>query len=255
MFFNPTLHTRRGVAMRTVLEGMTAGALAAQADLGVRVALIADVYRSDDASTASQMLDELLESRTDALIGLGMDGEEASDPPEKFAAVFARAGSAGLYRTSHASEDAPPANIVTCLDVLGCDRIDHGYYVLDDPDLLARCVESEVAFTTCLTSTIKAYFSAEVSEHPIGAMIDAGLLVTLNSDDPAMVRTDLGQEFVRLCRPLGYGTEQVRWLCLDGIEASWLDPEDKKALRVGFEAELGRLEKELTVRPSNATSR
>jgi adenosine deaminase len=244
MFFNPTLHTTRGVPMKTVLDGMAAGADAALADFGVRVALIADVYRPDSLPMAMQMIDELIAHRVDPLIGLGMDGEEAPDPPEKFAEVFARAGRAGLHRTSHASEDAPPANIVTCLDLLGCERIDHGYYILDDPEVLRRALDQRLAFTTCVTTTVKAYFSPVLTEHPIPAMLDAGLLVTLNSDDPTMVRTDLASEYIKLTHALGYGAETVRRLSLDGIEASWLDETDKAGMRREFEADLDSLEAE-----------
>jgi adenosine deaminase len=246
MFFNPTLHTRNGVTMKTILEGMSAGIEAAAADFGVPVALIADVYRSDTLACAMQMLEELLEWRCPALIGLGMDGEEAPDPPEKFAEVFARAGQSGLRLTSHASEDAPPANIVTCLDVLGCERIDHGYYVLDDDETLRRCRDEGIGFTTCVTSTVKAYFTPVLADHPIPAMIEAGLLVTLNSDDPTMVATDLGEEYVQLCTALSYGPDVVRRLCLNGIEVSWLDPVDKTAMRQSFEEELHSLEREMS---------
>jgi adenosine deaminase len=248
MFFNPTLHTRRGVPMKTILDGMTAGIDAAMADFGVGVGLIADIYRSDSLGTAIQMVEELVEHRTHALIGLGMDGEEAPDPPEKFAQPFAIAGAAGLHRTSHASEDAPPANIITCLDLLGCDRIDHGYYILDDPLLLSRAINENIGFTTCVTSTVKAYFSPMLTEHPITAMLEAGLLVTLNSDDPTMVRTDLGEEYVRLFTAVGYGFDMARRLSLSGVEASWLDPVDKAEMRRTFEAELDALELELNGR-------
>jgi adenosine deaminase len=245
MFFNPTLHTRRGVPMKTILEGMTAGIEAAASDFGVRVALIADIYRSDSLGAARQMVEELLEHRCDALVGLGMDGEEAPDPPEKFAQPFAAAGEAGLRRTSHASEDAPPANIATCLDLLGCDRIDHGYYILDDEAVLRRALDEGIGFTTCVTSTVKAYFSPILADHPIPAMLDAGLLVTLNSDDPTMVHTDLGDEYVRLFSALDYGPEMARRLSLSGVEASWLDPVDKAEMRHSFEAELEALEREI----------
>jgi adenosine deaminase len=245
MFFNPTLHTRRGVAIKTILEGMSAGIEAAVTDFGVRVALIADIYRSDSLTDAIQMVEELIEHRCESLIGLGMDGEEAPDPPEKFARPFAMAGAAGLRRTSHASEDAPPANIVTCLDLLGCDRIDHGYYILDDPAVLARALDEEIGFTTCVTSTVKAYFSPVLTEHPITAMLDAGLCVTLNSDDPTMVRTDLGDEYVRLFAAVGYGRDMARRLSLNGVDASWLDPQEKAKMRSSFEAEIDALESEM----------
>ncbi len=107
MFFNPTLHTRRGVATGTVIGGLVDGIHAAERDLGVRCRLIADVYRQDPPDMARQMVAEVLENRVDELIGLGMDGAEAPDPPEKFAEAFALARRGGLRLTSHASEDAP----------------------------------------------------------------------------------------------------------------------------------------------------
>src|SRR5690348_2845742 len=122
MFFNPTLHTTRGVAMATIIDGLIDGCRAAEQDLGVRCRLIADVYRQDSPATALQMTEEVIANRRDELIGLGMDAAEAPDPPEKFVESFARAGRAGLHRTSHAAEDGPPADITACLDVLGCGR-------------------------------------------------------------------------------------------------------------------------------------
>src|SRR5476649_2339793 len=116
MFFNPTLHTTRGVAMSTIIDGLIDGCVAAEADFGVRCRLIADVYRQDPPAMALQMTQEVIEHRRDEVIGLGMDAAEAPDPPERFAECFALAARAGLHRTSHASEDAPPVNITTCLD-------------------------------------------------------------------------------------------------------------------------------------------
>ena len=245
MFFNPTLHTRRGVPISVVLEGMAAGIAAARADHGVDCRLIADVFRSDAPADALAMVEDLVEHRHDVLVGLGMDGEEAPDPPEKFAAAFALAGAAGLHRTSHASEDAPPRNIRTCLDVLGCERVDHGYYVLDDPGLVRRCRDEGIGFTTSVTTTVKAYFSPILTEHPIPRMIDAGLVVSLGSDDPTMVRTDLAQEYLQLSAALGYGPRAIRQLCLNGVDTAWLGDDDRKSLRRTFLAEIDALEAQL----------
>jgi len=245
MFFNPTLHTSRGVPMSVILDGMAEGVAQAKTDLGVSCLLIADVYRSDSPAVALAMVDELIEHRNEALVGLGMDGEEAPDPPEKFAAAFTRARAAGLRTTSHASEDAPPVNIVTCLDVLGCERIDHGYYILDDEAIVARCRDAGIAFTTAVTTTVKAYFPPDLTIHPITRMLDAGLLVSLGSDDPTMVRTDLAREYRQLCDALGYGADVVRRLCLNGVDSAWLDDETRRAMRSEFAAEIDRLEAEL----------
>ncbi len=139
MFFNPTLHTRRGVKYATVVDGLVDGIRAAEQDLGVRCRLIADVYRQDPPEMAREMVEQVLAHRPDELIGLGMDGAEAPDPPEKFVESYRLAGEGGLRLTAHACEDAPAENITTCLDVLGCERIDHGYHILGDERVVERC--------------------------------------------------------------------------------------------------------------------
>jgi adenosine deaminase len=245
MFFNPTLHTRRGVPMATILDGLTDGIRSAETDLGVRCRLIADVYRQDSPGEAVQMVEDVLAHRQDELIGLGMDGAEAPDPPAKFVAAYALAKKGGLRLTSHASEDAPPVNITTCLDVLGCERIDHGYHVLSDPAVVDRCRDDGIHFTCCPTSTAVVYGWPDLTSHPIKGMVEAGLNVTLNSDDPTMFHTDIGREYVELCTALDYAPVQVRQFCLNGVEASWLDDADKAALRSNFIDEIDSLDAEL----------
>jgi adenosine deaminase len=245
MFFNPTLHTRRAVPMATCVDGLIDGIHAAKHDFGVECRLIADVYRQDDPAMARQMVEEVVALDRPEVIGLGMDGAEAPSPPENFVEAFRLAADNGLRLTSHASEDAPPANIVTCLDKLGCERIDHGYHVLSSPEVTARCRDKGVFFTCCPTSTAVVYGWPDLAAHPIKGMVAAGLRVTLNSDDPTMFHTDIGDEYVRLCSALGYGTQQVREFVLTGVEAAWLDETDRRAMRSRFEAELSRLEGDL----------
>jgi len=192
------------------------------------------------------MVEDVLAHRRDELIGLGMDGAEAPDPPEKFVEAYTVAAKGGLRLTSHASEDAPPVNITTCLDVLGCERIDHGYHILEDASVLARCRDQGIHFTCCPTSTAVVYGWPDLTRHPIKDMVAAGLNVMLNSDDPTMFHTDIGKEYVDLCTALGYGTDQVRTFCINGVDATWLDDGDKARLRAEFTAELDRLEAELT---------
>jgi adenosine deaminase len=247
MFFNPTLHTPRGVPMATVIDGLIDGIHAAELDFGVRCFLIADVYRQDAPEVALAMTEDVLAHRRPELIGLGMDGAEAPDPPERFAAAFAAAGQAGLRLTSHASEDAPPVNITSCLDVLGCERIDHGYHILEDEAVVARCRDEGIHFTCCPTSTAVVYGWPDLTTHPINGMIDAGLLVHLNSDDPTMFRTDIGKEHVDFIGQNGYPPELAKQLVMNGVEAAWLDDSDKAALRKDFEAEIAALDAELSL--------
>jgi len=245
MFFNPTLHTRRGVPYRTVVDGLVAGIRQAERELGVGCRLIADVYRQDSPDTALAMVEEVLAYRPDEVIGLGMDGAEAPDPPERFVAAFARARQGGLRLTSHASEDAPPANIITCLDLLGCERIDHGYHIISDPAVMARARDENLYFTCCPTATARVYGWPDLTRHPIRDMVAAGLNVTLNSDDPTMFHTDIGREFVDLCTALDYGVEQVRTFCLNSVAGSWLDDGEKRRLHAEFNRDIDALAKEL----------
>jgi adenosine deaminase len=248
MFFNPTLHTPRGVAMATVIDGLIDGCKAAEIDFGVRCFLIADVYRQDPPEAARQMVEEVIANRRPELIGLGMDAAEAPDPPEKFVEAFRLAGEAGLHRTSHSAEDGPAANIITCLDLLGCERIDHGYHILDDDAVVARCRDQGVYFTCCPTSTAVVYGWPDLTTHPITKMIAAGLNVMLNSDDPTMFHTNIGKEYVDFCGQNDYGPEVVRRLVGNGVEATWLDDGEKAAMRKAFDAELAALDAELNPR-------
>jgi adenosine deaminase len=205
------------------------------------------VYRQDPPATALQMTEEVIANRRPELIGLGMDAAEAPDPPEKFVDSFALAGRAGLHRTSHACEDGPPVNITTCLDVLGCERIDHGYHILEDDAVVARCRDDGIQFTCCPTSTAAVYGWPDLTTHPINDMMKAGLRVHLNSDDPTMFRTDIGKEYVDFVGQNDYPPEVAKQFVMNGVDATWLDATDKAALRRAFEAEIADLDAQLGV--------
>ena len=165
MFFNPTLHTKRGIPYKRVVDGLVDGIQAAEADFGVPCRLIADVYRQDTPDEALEMVEQVLEHRRDEVIGLGMDGAEAPDPPEQFVGAYRLARKGGLRLTTHACEDAPAVNITTCLDVLGCERIDHGYHILEDERVVARCRDEGITSPCCPTSTAVCYGSTRTTHH------------------------------------------------------------------------------------------
>jgi adenosine deaminase len=246
MFFNPTLHTKRGIPYKTVVDGLVDGIRAAEADFGVPCRLIADVYRQDTAAEARQMVEQVLEHRPDEVIGLGMDGAEAPDPPEQFVDAYRLAGAGGLRLTAHACEDAPAQNITTCLDLLGCERIDHGYHILGDDAVVARCRDEGITFTVCPTATAVCYFDPDdYTTHPIREMVAQGLTVMINSDDPSMFHTDIGSEYVKMTNAAGWDTAQVKQFSLNGVDGSWLDADAKRSLRQEFEAELAAREADL----------
>lgn len=245
MFFNPTTHARSGVSYAQVLEGLIDGIRSAEHDFGVRCRLIPSIDRRQPGSAAVAMVEEVLRHRREEVIGLGMDYAERDGPPERFAAAYALARQGGLHLTAHACEDnqtlteAPPANAVACLEVLGCERLDHGYNVLAEPDVVRRCRDDGVYFTVC--SHTSNFDRIPRRRATISQMHQAGLRLTLNTDDPAMFGTDLGDAYVSLFRDLGWNAERAVELSLAGVGACWLDEPDKRALRQAFEADIGRL--------------
>ena len=246
MFFNPTLHTSRGIPYPTVLDGLVDGIHRAEQELGVGCRLIADVYRQDSPLVAADMVRDVLEHRRDDLIGLGMDGAEAPDPPEKFVDAYGLARDGGLRLTAHACEDAPAKNVTTCLDLLGCERIDHGYHVLGDPEVVKRTRDEGIVFTVCPTATAVCYFDADdLTTHPIRQMADEGLLIMLNSDDPPMFHTDIGTEYVGMVAAADWGRDRVRTFVMNGIEGAWLTDDEKRRMRSEFERELDELDSRL----------
>ncbi len=136
-------------------------------------------------------------------------------------------------------------NITTCLDLLGCERIDHGYHILSDPAVIQRCLDDDIHFTVCPTSTAVVYGWPDLTSHPIIGMVDAGLKCMLNSDDPTMFHTDIGKEYVDMVPAAGWGVAKVKELVLNGVEAAWLDDADKAAMAAEFSAEFDRLAAEL----------
>ncbi|HTU28420.1 MAG TPA: adenosine deaminase [Solirubrobacteraceae bacterium] len=246
MFFNPTLHTKRGVPYATVVDGLIDGCRRAESELGVRCRLIADVYRQDSAGEAEDMVREVLEHRRDEVIGLGMDGAEAPDPPEKFTEAYRLAKRGGLRLTAHACEDAPAKNVTTCLDVLGCERLDHGYHVLGDPEVVARVRDEGIVFTTCPTATAVCYFTDDLTEHPIVTMAEQGLRLTLNSDDPPMFHTDIGTEFAKMVPAAGWDRNRVREICLTAVDAAWVDDSERRELHERVTSGLDALDAEAT---------
>lgn len=241
LFFNPTNHFACGVSYRSMVDGIIEGIQAAEKDFGVRCRLIPSINREEGPQAAVEMVREVLAYRKDEVIGIGMDGQEAFGPPENFAAAYAEAKKGGLHRTSHVCEDGPPRNVEVCLDVLDCERLDHGYYVLEDATIVKRVRDDGVAFCS------KVYLICDWRRHPLKAMIDAGLKVNLNTDDPAVEHTNLAMAYVDTAILLNYPSEKLRELCLNGVDATWLDDEERRSMRREFECKIDELEEQLDV--------
>src|SRR5919202_5269552 len=234
MFFTPARHLARGQDLGAIVAGLTAGIVAAEAETGVRCALIADCDRAFGPASGRELVDRLgalrRAGRAERVIGIGMDSTERGVDLRAYADAFALAGRLGLRRTTHAGEDAGPQNIAIALDALGAERIDHGLAILDDPGLTRRLVERRVPLTVCPSSNVLiANRYARLEDHPFRRMREAGLLATLNTDDPAMTELDLGTEYRAVAQALGLNLDALAAIALDGVEASWLNEGDKRA--------------------------
>lgn len=229
IFLSPPGHP--GVPYRTIIDGVLAGMRDAETDTGIQSRMIVGLNRNGSAAAALELVDTVIEHRIDEVLGIGLDYSEAVGPPEKFWKAFRRAGEGGLERTAH-SESGPPHHIETLLDLLGCTRVDHGYHVVDDAEMTRRCVEERIPFTcTPVSSDIGRYSGSGDGTHlRIKQMVDAGLLVTIDSDDPPMFGTDPTNDFRALAVALGYGLDELAALTMNGVEATWLDATDTRAL-------------------------
>jgi adenosine deaminase len=248
MFFTPARHLAAGQSLEGIVDGLTRGIERAEADTGVRCMLISDIDRSFGPGPAVELVEAAVAlrraggSNAERLIGIGMDSTERGVDPRDFAGAFDRARAAGFHVTAHAGEDTGPDNIATALEALAIERIDHGLAIMDDPQLVARVAEQRIPLDVCPNSNVLIANTYErLSDHPFRRMRQAGLLATLNTDDPAMTDLDLGREYRSVASALGMPWEEMTAVALDGVEGSWLDEADKRRMRAGFEREIAAI--------------
>ena len=184
LFFDPQTHTARGVSMETVINGLHRACVDAKAELGVSASLIMCFLRHLSEEDAFETLEQALPLR-DKFIGVGLDSGEVGNPPEKFARVFARCRELGFHLVAHAGEEGPPEYVWTALDVLKVERIDHGVQSSKDAALMQRLAKDRIPLTVCPLSNLKLCVFADLASHNLRQLIDAGLVATVNSDDPA----------------------------------------------------------------------
>jgi len=248
MFFTPARHLADGQDLAEIIAGLTEGIDAAEAETGVRCQLIAAMDKAYGPAAAMELVEALLAlrraGRAERVIGVGADSTELGVDMRPFASAFEAAAAVGLRRTCHAGEavGCGPENIEIALDVLGAERIDHGVAIVEDPALVRRLASERIPLTVCPTSNVViANRYRSLAEHPLPAMLDAGLLVTINTDDPAMQDLDLGLEYRRVADAHGLTAAEMGRLAVEGIESTWLDASDRAAMRREFEAVLAGL--------------
>jgi len=222
LFFDPQTHTERGVRIATVVGGLARAQRRAQAELGISSALILCFLRHLSEAAAFETLDEALPLR-DSFIGVGLDSSERGHPPEKFARAFERCGTLGLHRVAHAGEEGPPAYIESALDVLKVERIDHGVRCLESPALVERLARTRMPLTVCPLSNVKLCVFPTLADHNLRRLLDAGLQVTVNSDDPAYFGGYVNRNYVECFATLPLDASHAYRLARAGFEASFCE--------------------------------
>ena len=247
-FFTPARHLAAGQDLAGIVAGLAEGLEAAEKEMGARVMLICDIDRAYGAAAGQELIERLVELRragaagAERVLGVGLDSTEQGVDPAQFAEAFAVAARAGLRRTSHQGEETPPSYIRSGLDVLGCERIDHGLSSIQDPELTRRLSDQRIPLTVCPNSNVLiANAVPRLELHPYRRMREAGLLATLNTDDPALTDLDLGREYHSVMRAFDFTWDDMVRISLDGVEATWLDPSDKDALAARVEREAADL--------------
>ena len=221
VFFDPQTHIDRGVGFATVIDGIHRALAQGQAELGISSGLIMCFLRHLSEQDAIATLELALPFR-DKLIGIGLDSSERGNPPEKFARVFARARTLGLHLVAHAGEEGPPAFIKTALDVLHAERIDHGVRCTDDAALMQRLAKEKVPLTVCPLSNIKLKVFDRMERHNLQQMLDAGIMVTINSDDPAYFGGYVNDNYVAAFNALPLTQRHAYQLAHNSFEAAFL---------------------------------
>jgi adenosine deaminase len=236
IFFDPQTHTARGVPLGDVIQGLAHACRRAHAELRIGAKLILCFLRHLPEEDALATLEAALPWR-EHFIGVGLDSSERGHPPEKFARVFARARELGLHVVAHAGEEGPPAYIASALDLLKAERIDHGVRCLEDPALVRRLAARRVPLTVCPLSNVKLRVFPDLAAHNLPALLDAGLCVTVNSDDPAYFGGYVNQNYVELFEALPQlGVVQAKQLAANSFEAAFVDEATKAGWRWQLEA-------------------
>jgi len=230
MFFDPQTHTARGVDVKTVIDGLHRACVDAQAKLGVSAALILCFLRHLSEQDAFETLEQALPYR-DLILGIGLDSSEVGNPPEKFARVFARCRELGFHLVAHAGEEGPPAYVWAALDVLKVERIDHGVQSTKDSALMARLAKDRIPLTVCPLSNLKLCVFPDLSQHNLGALLDAGLVATVNSDDPAYFGGYMNENFLQTFAATGLTAQQAWQLAANSFEGSFIDAAAKRHYR------------------------
>ncbi|QDT29007.1 adenosine deaminase [Gimesia panareensis] len=236
IFFDPQSHLPREIPFETMLSGITSALKRGETELGISSRLILCFLRHLSAESAQETLQLALPFR-DQIIGVGLDSSELGHPPSKFVNVFEEARRHGFRVVCHAGEEGPPEYITEALDLLHAERIDHGVRCMEDPALVERLAAEQIPLTVCPLSNVRLCVFKEMSEHPLKRMLEAGLLVTVNSDDPPYFGGYVNENFTAVQQALNLSRSELIQLARNSFTASFLSEPEKQKLLAELPAE------------------
>ena len=227
MFFDPQTHTERGVEFATVIAGLKRACQDAQQKLGISSQLIMCFLRHLSEEKAFETLEQALPFK-DEIIAVGLDSSEVGHPPAKFERVFAKAREEGFLIVAHAGEEGPPEYVWEALDLLKVNRIDHGVRSEEDKQLMARLIAEKMPLTVCPLSNLKLCVVNDMKEHNICRLLQQGVHVTVNSDDPSYFGGYMNDNFIAIQQALDLSNEELKQLATNSFEASFISDQEKQ---------------------------
>ena len=227
MFFDPQTHTERGVEFATVIAGLKRACQDAQQKLGISSQLIMCFLRHLSEEKAFETLEQALPFK-DEIIAVGLDSSEVGHPPAKFERVFAKAREEGFLIVAHAGEEGPPEYVWEALDLLKVNRIDHGVRSEEDKQLMARLIAEKMPLTVCPLSNLKLCVVNDMKEHNIRRLLQQGVHVTVNSDDPSYFGGYMNDNFIAIQQALDLSNEELKQLATNSFEASFISDQEKQ---------------------------
>jgi adenosine deaminase len=251
--FSPSTHQfSLGIPFDTFFTGLSRGRLLAQKEFGVEIRWIFDIVRDIpdgmlNRRRAEYTLAVALEGMDNGVVALGLGGGEVGNPPELYAKWFEKAREAGLHSTPHAGETVGPDSVWGAVRVLGAERLGHGVRSIEDPVLVAYLAEQHIPLEICPTSNVRLGVYTDLARHPLPGLYYAGVLVTINSDDPPLFNTTLNDEVKLLVDPFNFDIDTINEILINGVRYSFLPVQEKQDLEASFQAEMTKLRHELTL--------
>ena len=227
IFFDPQAHTNRGIKFDLVINGIHRAILKAEKELGISLKIIMCFLRHLDEQSAFKILDQAL-THKDKIAGVGLDSSEVDNPPSKFKRVFNKAMEEGFLTVAHAGEEGPPEYIWEALDLLKVKRIDHGIRCLEDEKLVQKLRKEQIPLTVCPLSNVKLCVFEKLEDHNLKRLLDEGLMVLVNSDDPAYFGGYLNTNLIECQKALNLSMEDVKKLAVNSFKSSFLNIDEKK---------------------------